>query len=307
MSERLYNFISWHQRAVEAALAEHLPRSTQPHAARLNEALQYALFPGGKRWRPMLTLLGAQMAGARLRGALPVACAMEFLHTSSLIFDDLPAMDDAAVRRGRAALHCVFGEGVAMLAGLALLNECYALLARTARAHSAGAAAAWLVEEAARCIGADGMIGGQAVDLALRGAGQEPDALASRNLKTTALMRLTMSAGAVACGAEEDDALVLAEFGEALGMAYQICDDVLDEMANSNQLGKPTGQDARHGRSSYVAELGIEGAQRLATSLITDAKATLRKRFGPRPEVELLADASTIILQGANQQALRAA
>lgn len=306
MSERLCSFIDQQRPAVEMALADHLPRSAQPHARRLNDALQYALFPGGKRWRPLLTLLGAQIIGAPPGAALPAACAMEYLHTSSLIFDDLPAMDDAAVRRGRATLHRVFGEGVALLAGLALLNESYVLLSRAAQQQADDESAAWLVAEAARCIGTDGMIGGQAVDLVLQGAGQGPAALVSRNLKTTALMRLTLSAGALAGGAAED-AVVLAEFGEALGMAYQIGDDLLDELAGSAQSGKPAQQDARHGRSSYVAELGVEGARRLAASLIEEAKNSLRERFGARSEVELLNDAAVAILQGAAQTALSTA
>lgn len=298
MSERICRFIAEQRPVVEAALIRYLPCSTQPHARRLNEALQYALFPGGKRWRPLLTLLGAQITGAPGKGALPAACAVEYLHTSSLVFDDLPAMDDAAVRRGRATLHRVFGESLALLAGLALLNESYALLSRAAADDEA---AAWLVAEAARCVGTDGMIGGQAVDLVLQGAGQGPAALVSRNLKTTALMRLTLSAGAMAGGASEDDTAVLAEFGEALGMAYQIGDDLLDELAASDQSGKPAQQDARHGRSSYVAELGVEGARRLAASLIEEAKESLRERFGARQEVEMLNDAAAAILQGAEQ------
>lgn len=307
MTERLCTYIRRHRQAVEQSLEAHLPLSAQPYATALNDALRYSLFPGGKRWRPMLALLGAELTGGRARDAMPAACAMEFLHTSSIIFDDLPAMDDAELRRGRAALHCVFGESVALLAGLALMNQSYALLVQTARDYGSGDSAAWLVEAAARCIGSDGMIGGQVVDLMLRGSGQGPDALVSRNLKTTALMRLTMVAGAVACGAEEDDAAVLAEYGESLGMAYQICDDLLDELADPEHLGKPAKQDTRHARSNYVAELGAEAAHRLAGSLIEDAKASLRERFGNRPEVELLSDAAAMILQSAGRLALAAA
>ncbi|HMV49476.1 MAG TPA: polyprenyl synthetase family protein [Blastocatellia bacterium] len=297
MTERLFTYVSRHRLEVEAALEDHLPRSSQSHARRLNGALRYSLFPGGKRWRPMLTLLGAELSGAQACNALPAACAMEFLHTSSVIFDDLPAMDDAPLRRGRAALHCVFGESVALLAALALMNESYALLARTARQHG-DCAAARLVEDAARCIGADGMIGGQAVDLALSGSVEGPEALASRNLKTTALMRLTMMVGAAACGAGEDDTAALGDYGESLGMAYQICDDLLDELAETEFLGKPAKQDLRHARPSYAAELGPERAQRLAGSLIQEADASLRRRFGNRLEVDLLSDAAALILQG---------
>ena len=288
-------------------LDERLPRSAQPHAAQLNEAIRYSLFPGGKRWRPLLTMLGAQLAGAAPAAALPAACAMEYLHTSSLILDDLPSMDDAGVRRGRETLHLVYGESVALLAALALLNESYALLARAAREAGCGEAAGRLIEEAAACIGANGMIGGQAVDLVLQGQGRGPEALVSRNLKTTALMRLTMAAGAIACGADDDDAAVLADFGESLGMAYQICDDLLDELGASDALGKPARQDSRHARSTAVAELGVEGAHRLAASLVEDGVRSLQDRFGERPEVDLLADAAGMILHGATQLTVAAA
>jgi geranylgeranyl diphosphate synthase type II len=307
MTDRLRAYVSCQRQTVEAALERHLPLSSQAHAQRLNDALRYSLFPGGKRWRPMLTLLGAEITGAQVRDAMPVACAMEFLHTSSIIFDDLPAMDDAELRRGRAALHCVFGEGISLLAALALMNEAYTLLARTAREHGGCKSSARLVEEATRCIGADGMIGGQAVDLTLKGAGQGPGALFSRNLKTTALMRLTMMAGAVACGAREDDVSVLGEFGESLGMAYQICDDLLDELVEPEDLGKPAKQDVRHCRSNYVAELGAEGAQRLAGSLTKDAESSLREHFGNRPEIDLLSDLAAMILRGTGGFVLAAA
>jgi geranylgeranyl pyrophosphate synthase len=141
------------------------------------------------------------------------------------------------------------------------------------------------------------MIGGQAVDLVLQGAGQWLDALVSRNLKTTALMRLTLMSGAVACGATNEQALVLADFGQSLGMAYQICDDLLDELGASHELGKPVKQDSRHCRSTFVGELGIEGARRLASILIEDGKRSLRERFGDQPAVEMLTDAAEVIVR----------
>src|SRR5262245_58768906 len=299
MPEGLDAYIGRRRRLIDAALEEYLPLSSQPHTRGLNEALRYAVFPGGKRWRPLLTLLGAELVGASGAAAMLAACAMEFLHTSSIIFDDLPAMDDADVRRGVPALHRVFGEGVALLAALALLNESYVLLARAADGNGRCESSTRLIIEAAKCVGGNGMIGGQAVDLALRGAGQGTDALYSRNLKTMSLMRLTMRAGAVACGAGEDEATALGDFGESLGMAYQICDDLLDELGADPELGKPARQDARHRRSTCVTDLGVEGARRLAAGLIADGTASLRERFGARPEVELLSEAAMMILQGA--------
>lgn len=280
---------------LEAGLSEWLPVSGQPQAGQLNEALRYAVFPGGKRWRPFLTLIGAGLAGGCARKALPAACAVEFLHTSSIILDDLPAMDDADLRRGRAALHLAFGESVALLAALALLNESYSLLARSARAGGE----AMLINEVTRCVGADGMIGGQVVDLALRGEANGAEALASRKLKTTALMRLTMTAGALACGAAEEEAAALANFGERLGTAYQICDDLLDELAETESVGKTVRQDARHQCPTFVAELGVDGAHRLAASLVEGGLAALADKFGRRHEMDVLAEAAGLILRGA--------
>lgn len=301
MSERLANYTHLHREAIETALEAMLPLSSQPCAIRLNEALRYSLFPGGKRWRPVLTLLGAAVAGVPAEKAMPIACAMEYLHTSSIIFDDLPAMDDAPLRRGRESLHLVHGESLAVLAALALLNQSYGLLSRTAEQHGCFEAGVRLIGEAVECIGANGMIGGQVVDLALRGEGQDPANLVSRNLKTTALMRLTMMSGALACGASVADSGELAEFGVALGMAYQICDDLLDELAASEDLGKPAGQDARHSRSNYVLEMGVEGAHRMASDLVTTGLQRLRQRFSSGEAIDLIEDASRFILGGAGR------
>jgi geranylgeranyl diphosphate synthase, type II len=288
MIERLTNFITLHQPMIEAALKQSLPLSAQHGAEKLNEALRAAVFPGGKRWRPILTLLGTMIAGRDQQSAMPIACAIEFLHTSSLILDDLPAMDDARLRRGRAALHLMYGEGLAMLAALALLNQAYALMAR--------AGAGRLIAEAARCIGPDGMIGGQAADLDIRASRGDSNALASRQLKTSALARLTIIAGAVAAGADERDVAALAHYGECLGAAYQICDDLLDELGESAAIGKNVRQDARHLRSTFIAQLGAEEAQRLAVSILAEGKQALRERFGERQSASLLIEAADLII-----------
>jgi len=235
-------------------------------------------------------LLGTMTAGGSAQSALPIACAIEFLHTSSLILDDLPAMDDAQLRRGRAALHLVFGEGLALLASLALLNQAYALLARAGTDR--------LIAEAARCIGADGMIGGQAADLDIRASRANSHALASRQLKTTALARLTIIAGALAAGADERDVAALARYGECLGAAYQICDDLLDELGESATIGKNVGQDSRHLRSTFTAEFGAEGARSMALGLLAEGKQALRERFGERQPAGLLIEAADLVIGG---------
>lgn len=286
-------FVGSERGPVEAALRRSLPLSTLARAARLNEALEYAVFPGGKRLRPALALLASRLAGASRAQALGVACAVEFLHTSSLILDDLPSMDDADVRRARPALHLVYGEGVAVLAAVALLNQSYALLSDAA-CNDGGAR---LVREAARCVGSDGMVGGQVVDLETRAAAADEEALASRDMKTVALMRLMMTAGALACGAGAVETLTLARFGECFGRAYQVCDDVWDE--TGAVTGKPARQDARHLRANAVTGFGAEGARRFARSLVARGVARLRGQFGPREEVALLSDAAHYVLDSA--------
>ncbi|HEY6401423.1 MAG TPA: polyprenyl synthetase family protein [Blastocatellia bacterium] len=290
MSERLTNFITRRQPMIEAALEQSLPLSAQHGAERLNEALRAAVFPGGKRWRPILTLLGTMAAGGDEQSAMPIACAIEFLHTSSLILDDLPAMDDARLRRGRAALHLIYGEGLAMLAALALLNQAYSLMARSGACR--------LITEAARGIGTDGMIGGQAADLDIRASRGSSHALASRQLKTSALARLTIIAGAVANEADERDVAALTRYGECLGAAYQICDDLLDEFGESATIGKNVGQDARHLRSTFTAHLGAEEAQRLALSVLAEGKQALCERFGERQTARLLIEAADMVIGG---------
>jgi geranylgeranyl diphosphate synthase type II len=243
----------------------------------------------------MLTLLGALVIGGTVKRALPAACAVEFLHTSSLILDDLPAMDDADWRRGRASLHLTFGEGVALMTALALLNQAYALMACAARDAQVTQR---LLCEATRCIGSDGMIGGQVADLESSPACAGAEMLASRNLKTTALTRLMMTSGAIITGANEADIAALAHFGECFGAAYQVYDDLMDEIGERDVLGKTVRQDGRHLRPSFVAELGIEGSACLATSLIEEGKQTLRERFGSHHEVQLLAQAADFMFSG---------
>lgn len=298
MSEGLQNFIASYRGLIEDTLRTYLPLSSRSGAQRLNEAIEYAVFPGGKRIRPALTLIATSLTGNDLTRALPAACGIEFLHTSSIILDDLPSMDDAGLRRGRHALHLVFGEDTALLAALSLLNRSYALFALSARESENSDAIKRLIEEASRAIGSDGMIGGQAADLELRAENSSVESLATRNLKTTALMRLTMIAGAIACGGQEEDISALAIFGDCLGAAYQIHDDLIDEIYESDVTGKTARQDARHLRSNFASELGVEGANNLALSLIEQGKSAIIDRFESREEAALLINAADMIVSG---------
>lgn len=296
MTERFHTYINANRRDVEAALRARLPVSSLPAARRLNDALDYALFPGGKRLRPALSLLASSLVRLPRAESLALACAVEFLHSSSLVIDDLPGMDDASLRRNRRTLHLVFGEGTALLAALALLNRSYALFAEAARSCEQEGAVERLVSEAARAIGAEGMIGGQMLDLELKADCADARSLAGRDLKTVALTRLMMTAGAIACGACEADTCALAEFGECFGRAYQICDDLLDESGEGFSSDKTTGQDARHGRASAVSAMGERRARHTARELIERGTGALLARFGRCFETQLLTDAARHVI-----------
>jgi geranylgeranyl pyrophosphate synthase len=208
---------------LEEALLRNLPEARQTLSGDFNEALRNAVFPGGKRLRPLCTLLTAEMLGGDAGRVLPLACAVEYLHSSSLIFDDLPSMDDAASRRDRPALHRAFGEDTAILVGLALLNQAYALLAdgvEGARPESA----LLLVREAARCVGPAGMIGGQLADLVTRKNGHH-DHEAESYVKTSSLMRLMFLAGALPFDLPGGLLEALGDYGDAFGRVFQAADD----------------------------------------------------------------------------------
>ena len=241
----LWSYVEEYKPAIESTLRTSLPLAPAHVETRFNEALEYALFPGGKRFRPVLTLLGAELAGGDPVEVLPAAAAVEFIHTSSLIFDDLPCMDNSSLRRKKESVHEKYGEGLAVLVGLGLLNASYSLVfvnhadvpEKAIQAHA----------EMVECIGAAGMVGGQSVDLALvTGVGGtfEPDTEGDesiRNLKTSALMRLALRTGAILTGATYLELAALSRFAELLGDAYQLSDDLLDleKMPNCSAIPEP--------------------------------------------------------------------
>ncbi len=230
-------------------------------AERLAEAMRYSLEAGGKRVRPVLCLLAAEAAGGRAEDALPGALALEYIHTYSLIHDDLPAMDDDDLRRGRPTSHKVFGEGHAILAGDGLLTEAFQVLAEGPGEPARLLDALSLLTEAA---GWRGMVGGQALDL-------EGEKLSHvdfdhlrliHRLKTGALLRASLEIGAVLGGASPADRQALRATGEALGLAFQIQDDILDATATEADLGKRAGKDAGRGKITYPSLLGLDGARK---------------------------------------------
>jgi geranylgeranyl diphosphate synthase type II len=240
---------------------------------RLVEAVSYSLFAGGKRLRPALALGACELVCGSDTPAIPAACALEMVHTYSLIHDDLPAMDDDDLRRGQPTSHKVFGEATAILAGDALLTMAFEAAARTGNAA--------IVAELARAAGIAGMVGGQQMDMDAEG--REITLAELRRIhacKTGALIRSALRCGALAGGADDAQLDALSAYGEHLGLAFQIADDLLDVTGDAAKLGKATGADAAHVKATYPALLGLEEAQRLAGQAI-EAALTALEAFGP--------------------------
>jgi len=238
MSSQLTEFLKHYRPRLEEGFLHWLPLSDKPGTEVFNKAVYYAVFSGGKRMRPLFTLVAAETVGGDPAQALPIACAIEYLHTCSLIFDDLPAMDNAVERRGRKPTHRIFGEDVAMLAALALFNQGYVLIGQINPLEQVNRTFQCLLSEFAKCIGPNGMIGGQVVDLSLD-ANQNGRLRPVSYLKTTALTRLMLTAGAIVAGAQDGHINALAVFGETLGNAYQMLDDIVDEVEDCSATALP--------------------------------------------------------------------
>jgi len=261
---------------VDEALDAYLPPADR-HPAVIHEALRYSVFAGGKRLRPALTLAAAAVAGCPEQKVLPAACAIELIHTYSLIHDDLPAMDNDDLRRGKPTSHRVFGEAVAILAGDALFSLAFELLTRGGR--EAGLEATRIlqvVEEIAAACGTAGLIGGQVLDVQAAGRQIAPAELEFiHRAKTGALFRAAVRAGAILGGADPDTLRRLTVFGEYFGLAFQITDDLLDVTGDAETLGKPVGSDARNHKHTYVSLFGEHEARRRARQACAEAVEAL--------------------------------
>jgi len=243
----------------------------------LRAVIEYSLFAGGKRLRPALALGAAELVSGDDRPAMPAACALEMIHTYSLMHDDLPSMDDDDLRRGKPTAHKVYGEANAILAGDALLT-----MAFDAAAESGSAA---VVREIARAAGVAGMVGGQVIDLESENKQLTLEQLRRLHAcKTGALIRASLRAGAMLGGASEDALAALTRFGEAIGLAFQIADDILDVVGEETALGKRVGSDANKHKSTYPQLLGLERARQLADETAGEAMAALAG-FGPEADV----------------------
>jgi len=257
---------------VEQALSAWVP-SDAP--ARLGDAMRYAVLDGGKRLRPLLVLGAAEAVGGHPEAALRAACAVELIHAYSLVHDDMPCMDNDVLRRGKPTVHIAFGQATALLAGDALQALAFELLAPEGPAIPDRTQAA-LCRLLARAAGQAGMAGGQAIDLAAVGQSlTEEELRRMHRLKTGALLQASVMMGA-ACGETTARARAgLEDYGRALGLAFQVVDDILDVTADSATLGKTAGKDALHDKPTYVSLLGLDRARAYAGELLEQARAAL--------------------------------
>jgi len=266
---------------IEKSLCSAVPAATTKPAT-IHRAMRYSLLSGGKRLRPLLCCAASEACGATARQALPAACAVEMIHAYSLIHDDLPCMDDDRLRRGKPTSHVVFGEGMAVLAGDALLTEAFAVLAR-ANPRSRYTPSD-LVTELARAAGSRGLIAGQVADLEAEGRKpSEPALYFIHAAKTGMLLRAALKLGGMSAGATAGQVAALDRFGFAMGLAFQIQDDVLDATQSAKKLGKTAGKDAAAGKMTFPALFGLARSRELAGSWTADAVEALRP-FGARGE-----------------------
>ena len=270
---KLSAFFEEDRLAVDAALERLLPaESTPPNS--IHSAMRYSVFAGGKRMRPMLCLEAARIFASDVTPALHPACAIEFIHTYSLIHDDLPALDNDDLRRGKPTCHKKFGEAIAILAGDGLLTLAFETIGATP--VDAERRTAILTEVATAAGTVNGMVGGQVADLEAEGKRVDGKMLEYiHRSKTAALIRASVTAGALCAGASYEDVARLRRFGETIGWAFQVTDDILDVEESSAALGKTAGKDAQQQKATYPAVYGLPRSHEIAKELATKAIAEL--------------------------------
>lgn len=280
-------YLSRQTEVVNRAMDAFLPRATAKPAT-LHKAMRYSIFAGGKRMRPVLCLAAAEACGGSVQEAMPLACALECIHTYSLIHDDLPAMDNDDYRRGKLTNHKVFGEGIAILAGDALLTQAFEIAARCRGwrryAHRD------IILELTRAAGSLQLIAGQVADL--EGEGKRIDAKQLQYIherKTSALLCCCVRLGGMSANCPPARLKALTEFGYNVGLAFQVIDDILDVTQTSEQLGKTAGKDTASQKATYPSLIGLEQSRRIAQRLTERAFAALRTFKGEAVELEALA------------------
>ena len=272
------------ERALESAVAAH-----QEPGARLLEAMRYSLFAGGKRLRPILAIAACEAVGGGADDALGLACALEMIHTYSLIHDDLPCMDDDDLRRGRPTNHKVYGEAMATLAGDALLTDAFGVLACSPTNRAPAQVVLNVVTELARAAGSPGMVIGQALDMLSEGKATDVATLEYLHArKTGALFLVAVRGGGLLGGGDSGQIDALTRYGRALGLAFQVIDDLLDVVASTEQMGKRTHKDDAHGKATYPALMGVERSRAFAHELkyrALEALAPFDRRAEPLREI----------------------
>ena len=263
------------QKIVEEALEYYLTGEDNIPAD-IYKAVRYSVFNGGKRIRPILCLAATEAVGGDLGPAIPVACALELIHSYSLIHDDLPAMDDDDFRRGKPTCHKVFGENIAILAGDALLTEAFVLLSHVEKVRLSAERRLAVIQEIAKAAGICGMVGGQALDVLSGKSVSDEDTLNEiHRRKTGALIVAAVKSGAIIFNARKDKIQALAEYGINVGLAFQVADDILNVEGDRELMGKKTGSDAAHDKLTYPSLLGLDLAKEKLAKYINAAEASL--------------------------------
>jgi len=287
-------FLDGERKLVESALDGLLPPA-DAWPARLNAALRYAVFAGGKRIRPILARLAHRAAGGDPNDVTEAACGLELIHTYSLVHDDLPALDNDELRRGRPTVHVAYDEATAVLVGDALLTEGLGVLARHPEGSGWAVRRAEAVSLVAGAAGALGMVGGQVEDLEATGTVRPDDPVAAERLerihrhKTGCLLRASVELGALLAGVGEEERAGFRRYGERLGMAFQVTDDILDATASAQQLGKSPGKDEAAGKLTYVTLYGLERATMLLNELEDELAQLSLELEGPDGDLGALA------------------
>jgi geranylgeranyl diphosphate synthase type II len=275
---------------VDAALDRVLPAESAPPVT-IHRAMRYSVLAPGKRLRPILVVAGAEAVGGRADDVLDTACALELIHAYSLIHDDLPAMDDDDYRRGRLTNHKVFGEAMAILAGDALLTLAFRLVATNAARVATPATVGTVIAELADAAGTDGMVGGQVVDIESEGKTIAPEMLDYIHVhKTAALIRAALRVGAQLGGATPSQVEAISQAGEALGLAFQIVDDILDVEGSLAELGKSAGSDERKHKATYPSLHGLPASKQRARELVEETKRLLMPLGTAAEPIRALAD-----------------